>query len=93
MTVRRETASAASYLGTAAANLLNSCPVDRLILTGRMLELGPEFQTMLEEKIDALVFPSIRNSLRLHFIRLDYEHSLARGAAIFAGRFSGVCRP
>lgn len=91
--VRCETASAASYLGTAAANLLNSCPVDKLILTGRMLELGPEFQAMLEEKINTLVFPSIRNSLSLHFIRLDYEHSLARGAAIFAGRISGVCRP
>lgn len=90
--VVKETAAAAAYLGIAVSNQINSCPVDRLILTGRMLELGEKFQSMLAEKIDAIAFPSVKEALTLRFIRLDQEHSLARGAAIFAGRFSGLFR-
>ena len=85
----RETLSAASYLGIAVSNQVNSCPVDKLILTGRMLELGPKFQSMLEEKIKAIVFSSIQTDLSIHFIRQDYDNALARGAAIFAERTSG----
>ena len=47
--VTAEVSSAADYLGMAIANQLNSYPMDRLIITGRMLELGPEFQIMLEK--------------------------------------------
>lgn len=91
--VKKEAASAAAYLGIAVSNQINSYPMDQLILTGRMLELGPEFQSMLAEKIDSIVFPSVKEGMALRFIRLDHEHSLARGAAVFAGRFSDVCRP
>ena len=89
--VEEETAKTAAYLGTAVSNQINSYPMDKLIITGRMLELGPEFQTMLEEKISSIVFPLMKAEMSVHFIRLDYEHSLARGAAIFAGRSSRIC--
>lgn len=82
-----EVRSAAAYLGMAIANQLNSYLMDRLILTGRILELGPEFQSMLEENIKSLVFPLVKSGLSMHFIRLDSDNSLARGAAIFASRF------
>ena len=82
-----EVRSAAAYLGMAIANHLNSYLMDRLILTGRILELGPEFQSMLEENIKSLVFPLVKSGLSMHFIRLDSDNSLARGAAIFASRF------
>ena len=85
-----EVRSVTDHLGTAISNQLNSYPMDRLIITGRMSEQGPEFQSMLEEKIKTIVFPSIRSSLSIHFIRLDHDNSLARGAAIFAERTSGI---
>lgn len=91
--VTEEAAAAAAYLGIAVSNQINSCPVDQLVLTGRMLDLGEKFRSMLTEKIDAIAFPSVKEHLALRFIRLDGEHSLARGAAIFAGRFSGLFRP
>ena len=78
------------YLGTAISNQLNSYPVDRLIITGRILELGPDFQSMLEKNIKANVFPPLQSELPMHFIRLDYDNSLARGAAIFSERTSGI---
>jgi len=84
--VTEETEKAARFLGTAIANQLNSCPVDRLVVTGRMLELGQKFQDMLERVIRELVFSPVRADLAIHFIRLDFDNSLARGAAIFAGR-------
>ena len=80
----------ANYLGTAISNQLNSYPMDRLIITGRMLELGAGFQTMLEKNIKSNVFPSVRSGLSVHFIRLDHDNSLARGAAIFSERTSGL---
>lgn len=92
-TVAEETAAAAAYLGIAVSNQINSCPVDQLILTGCMLELGAKFRSMLEAKIDAIAFPSVKEALTLRFIRLDCEHSLARGAAVYAGRFAGLFRP
>ena len=85
-----EVKSAAAYLGMAISNQLNSYPMDRLIITGRILELGPEFQSMLEENIRSLVFSSVKSGLSMHFIRLDSDNSLARGAAIFAGRTADV---
>ena len=85
-----EVRAAADHLGTAVSNQLNSCPVDRLVITGRMLELGTKFQSMLERKIKSEVFSSFRSGLAVHFIRLDHDNSLARGAAIFAGRTAGV---
>ena len=91
--VVKETAKTAEYLGMAVSNQINSYPMDKLIITGRMLELGPKFQTMLEEKISSIVFPLMKAEMSVHFIRLDYEHSLARGAAIFAGRFTRICQP
>lgn len=88
--VAEEVGSVANYLGLAISNQLNCYPMDRLIITGRMLELGPEFKSMLEEKIRTIVFSSIRAGLSIHFIRLDYDNSLARGAAIFSERSSGI---
>ena len=85
-------AKAAGYLGIAVANQINSCPMDKLVITGRILEFGPKFQTLLEEKIDAIVFPSVKTGMTMHFIRLDHEYSLACGAAVFAGRFSRICQ-
>lgn len=88
--ITEEVESAADYLGKAISGQLNSYPMDRLIITGQMLELGPAFQTMLEDRIKSLVFDSVMTDLSMHFIRLDYDNSLARGAAIFAGRTSEV---
>lgn len=88
--VAAEVKSAAAYLGMAISNQLNSYPMDRLIITGRILELGPEFQSMLEENIKSLVFSSVKSGLSMHFIRQDSDNSLARGAAIFAGRTADV---
>ncbi len=85
-TVTAEVRSAADYLGMAIANQLNSYPMDQLIITGRMLELGPAFQTMLEERMKSRVFTSVLSGLSMRFIRLDHDNSLARGAAVFAGR-------
>ena len=89
-TVLAEVRSVADHLGTAISNQLNSYPMDRLIITGRMLELGPDFQSMLEKIIKSNVFPSVRSGLSVHFIRLDHDNSLARGAAIFSERTSGL---
>ena len=86
----REVKVAASFLGMAIANQLNSYPMDQLIITGRMLELGNDFQSMLEEKINYMVFPAVKSGLSMHFIRSDYDNSLARGAAIFAERTADV---
>ena len=88
--VTEEAERAATCLGPAVANQLNSCPVDQLVVTGRMLELGQKFQDMLERVIRQLVFPSAGAGLAIRFIRLDFDNSLARGAAIFAGRSAGV---
>ena len=88
--VATEVKSVANYLGMAISNQLNSYPMNRLIITGRMLELGPDFQSMLENKIKSNVFSSFRSGLSIHFIRLDYDNSLARGAAIFAERTSRI---
>ena len=88
--VTAEVRSAADYLGIAIANQLNGYPMDQLIVTGRMLELGTAFQTMLEERMKSLVFPSVLSGLSMRFIRLDHDNSLARGAAVFAGRDPGV---
>jgi len=41
---------------------------------------------MLEERMKSLVFTSVLSGLSMRFIRLDYDNSLARGAAVFAGR-------
>ena len=86
----REVKVAASFLAMAIANQLNSYPMDQLIITGRMLELGNDFQSMLEEKINCMVFPAVKSGLSMHFIRSDYDNSLARGAAIFAERTADV---
>ena len=88
--VTAEVRSAADYLGIAIANQLNSYPMDRLIITGRMLELGTAFQTMLEECVRSLVFAPVLSGFSMHFIRLDNDNSLARGAAVFAGRTADV---
>ena len=88
--ITQEVNSVADYLGIAISSQLNSWPLDQLILTGRMFELGSKFQSMLEERINSLVFSSVLSGLSIHFIRLDHDNSLARGAAIFAGRSTGV---
>lgn len=88
--VTDEVKSVANHLGIAISNHLNSYPMDRLIITGRILELGPEFQNILEEKIKSIVFSSVQSGLSIHFIRLDYDNALARGAAIFSERLSGI---
>lgn len=80
----------AEYLSTAISNQLNSYPVDKLVITGRLLELGTEFQNMLDSKISSSLFTLFREGLTKHFVRLDYDNSLARGAAIFAGRFINI---
>ena len=90
--VTAEVRSVADYLGLAIANQLNGYPMDQLIVTGRMLELGTAFQTMLEERIKSLVFASVLSGLSVRFIRLDHDNSLARGAAVFAGRNPDVLR-
>ena len=88
--VTAEVSSVADYLGMAIANQLNGYPMDQLIITGRMLELGTAFQTMLEERIKSLAFASVLSGLSMRFIRLDHDNSLARGAAVFAGRNPAV---
>ena len=90
-TVSEEVERCAEYLSTAISNQLNSYPVDKLVITGRMLELGACFQTSLEEKISSSLFTLFRQGLSKQFVRLDYDNSLARGAAIFAGRFINIC--
>ena len=89
--VSEEVERCAGYLSTAISNQLNSYPVDKLVITGRMLELGPGFQNSLESKITSSLFTLFRQGLTKHFVRLDYDNSLARGAAIFAGRFINFC--
>ena len=81
----------AEYLSTAISNQLNCYPVDKLVITGRLLELGPGFQEKLESAITSSLFTLYKQGLTKHFVRLDYDNSLARGAAIFAGRFIDVC--
>lgn len=84
--ITEEVSVIANCLGMAISSQLNSYPMDRLIITGRLLELGTTFQTMLENKIKSLVFDSVLTDMSIHFIGLDCDNSLARGAAIFAGR-------
>ena len=82
----------ASYFGIAISNQLNTCPVDKLIITGRILELGEEFCGMLKSSITALLFPSVRAALQIHFISLNNADSTAAGAAVLASDFAALLR-
>ena len=85
-TICREMKTVVEYLAIAIANLLNNNPVEQLIVTGSILKLGENFQSLLEAKINSILFTSVRNGMTTHFLQPEQEDSLACGAAIFAGQ-------
>ena len=76
----------ARFLGLAISNQINNYPADSLVITGRMLKLGIRFQSILKKRITENLFASIAAELRMEFIPTDFDNSLARGAAVFAGK-------
>ena len=84
--VEEEVQKIARYLGIAVANLVTTCPVDKMFITGRLLDLGEKFQDMLNDVINAHIFPSFIDDFKIYFVRLDANTAIARGAAILAWR-------
>ena len=84
--VEKELQTAVDLLGIAITNQLNNYPVKNLVITGTMLIFGDKFKEWLTERIMLNAFSSVKKSLNIHFIALDDDHSLARGAAILAAQ-------
>ncbi len=80
------------YFGIAISNQLNTCPVDKLVITGRILELGDNFCNMLQKSISDILFPSVKEALQIHFIPLNNADSTAAGAAVLACDFDALLR-
>ncbi len=85
-TICREVKTVVDFLGISIANLLNNNPVQQLVITGRILRLGQDFQITLQAKINSILFASVKNGMTTHFLLPEQEDSLACGAAIFAGQ-------
>lgn len=77
------TAPMICFLGTAIANQVNNLMVDKVVLTGSMMELGERFHTALETTVRSLLFPAIDRRLQMVF-RSGEEESGAVGAALVA---------
>ncbi|MBR6056782.1 MAG: ROK family transcriptional regulator [Victivallales bacterium] len=89
-TICSEVKTVVDFLGISIANLLNNNPVEQLIVTGSILKLGENFQSLLEAKINSILFASVKNGMTTHFLQPDQEDSLACGAAVFAERNTDI---
>ena len=90
--INEEVNSIAAYLGTAISNQLNTCPVDRLIITGRTINLGKKFQQLLTENINNLLFSFVKNHLQIDFIPSDKDNDAAIGAAVLSADLTELLR-
>ncbi len=75
----RETAE---LLGEAIAEQLNNFQVDKLVLTGELLDLGSRFRDHLQKVIDKNTFSLGKENLQLLFRQPDGDDFLARSATL-----------
>lgn len=70
----------AGWLGLAIANQINILIPERVILTGKMMQLGERFFNHIEESINEYIFPAFRNETMIS--KSDaWSESAALGAA------------
>ena len=75
---------AAEILGTAIAEQLNNYPVDKLVVSGTVLQFGKRFQKYLQKNISSNLFSLAREELCLYFQPCDPDEALPIGASMLA---------